>query len=203
MPKLGNNKNSKKKGGKRNSLWALRMFFITLIISIIFSIISQRAFATAGNLILPLSIILIIILIGVIFDIIGIAVTSAPERPFVSMSAQKIRGAKEALILIKNADLVSNFCNDVVGDVCGIISGAAGSMLVLKMVSMGLSLDTLGILISSLIAALTVGGKAFGKSLAISNSQSITHGVGYMLSFFKAKGFKNKKNNGPAKKKEA
>jgi len=118
-------------------------FFITFIISIIFSIVSQKTFSSSGNFLLPLSIIFIIILIGVIFDIVGIAVASTPETPFLSMSSKKIKGAKQALNLIKNADIVSNFCNDVVGDICGIVSGAAGSMLVLKMVRVGFSPDVL------------------------------------------------------------
>ena len=203
MPKLGKTKNNKKKSGKRNKLWALKIFFVTLFISFIFSIVSQKTFSTSSNLLLPLSIILIIILIGVIFDIIGIAVASAPETPFVSMSAKKIRGAKQALNLIKNADLVSNFCNDVVGDVCGIISGAAGSMLVIRIISIGINPDLLTIIISSLIAAMTVGGKALGKSLAINNGQQIIYSVGYLLSFFSPKYSKQKKNNGAASKKEA
>ena len=185
MPNLGKTKKiNKKKNAKRNKYWALKISFVTLIISIIFSIISQKAFSLSNNLLLPLFVILIIILIRVIFDIIGIAVTAASETPFISMSAKKIRGAKQALMLIKNADLVSNFCNDVVGDICGIISGAAGSMLVIKVMSIGLKPDALTILISSLIAAMTVGGKALGKSLAINNGQQIIYGVGYLVSLF-------------------
>ncbi len=204
MPKSGKTKrNNKKNNGRRSMFWAIKMFVTTLVISIIFSIISQETFSTSTSLLLPLSTIFIIILVGVIFDIIGIAVASTSEVPFVSMSAKKIRGAREALSLIKNADLVSNFCNDVVGDVCGIISGAAGSMLVLKMVSIGIKSNILGIVISSLIAAFTVGGKALGKGLAIGRSQEIIYGVGYLLSIFTTKDFKQKKNNVMAKRKEA
>lgn len=203
MPKSGKTKNNRKKSGKRNKLWALRMFFITLFISFIFSIVSQKTFSSSNNLLLPLSTIIIIIMIGVIFDIIGIAVTSVSEAPFVSMSAKKIRGAKQALKLVKNADLVSNFCNDVVGDICGIISGAAGSMLILRIISNGKSLDLLTIIMSSLIAALTVGGKALGKSLAINNGQKIIYSVGYLLSFFSMQSLKQKKNSRTAGKKEA
>lgn len=143
--------------------------------------------SNSNNIIFPLFIILFIILIGVIFDIIGIAVAAASEVPFISMASKRIRGARQALQLIRNADLVSNFCNDVVGDICGIISGAAGSMLILRIGTNGLKLDALNILISSLIAALTVGGKAFGKSIAMNKSQEIIWKVGYFLSLFSSK----------------
>ena len=61
--------------------------------------------------------------LGIVFDIIGVAVTAADERPFHSMAAHKTPGAREALGLIRRANKVSSFCNDVVGDICGIISG--------------------------------------------------------------------------------
>lgn len=194
MPKINKNKqNTKKKNMKRHKFWVVKIFIATLMISAIFSIASQNILSASDNLILPLFIIILIILIGVIFDIIGIAVTSAPKTPFISMSAKKVRGAKQSLYLIKNADLVSNFCNDVVGDICGIISGAAGSMLVLKMFFSGLNPDILAALMSGLIAAMTVGAKSLGKSLAISNSKQIIYGVGCFLSFFSREGSKVKR----------
>ncbi|HHZ13022.1 MAG TPA: hypothetical protein GX394_03795 [Clostridiales bacterium] len=193
---------TKKKNDKSKNHWVLKIFFVTFVISIVFSIVSQKTFSSSANFLLPLSIIFIIILIGVIFDIIGIAVTSTPETPFLSMSSKKIKGAKQALNLVKNADIVSNFCNDVVGDICGIVSGAAGSMLVVKMVRVGFNPDMLTILISSLIAAITVAGKAMGKSLAINKGQQIVYSVGYLLSFFSANSSSKDKNNRITKRKE-
>ena len=55
------------------------------------------------------------ILLGIVFDIIGVAVTAADERPFHSMAAHRTPGAREALGLIRKANKVSSFCNDVVG----------------------------------------------------------------------------------------
>ncbi|NLJ41674.1 MAG: hypothetical protein GX352_08720 [Clostridiales bacterium] len=195
MPSPENYKNKTKKGRRKHGIWALYMFLITLFISFAQSILFQKAFSTTNNILLPLIIILIIILIGVIFDIIGIAVASAPKTPFVSMSSKKIRGSRQALNLIKSADLVSNFCNDVVGDICGIISGAAGSMLVFKIVYLKLNPDFSSIVISSIIAAITVGGKSIGKSLAINKSKEIIYSVGYLLSFFDVKNKKSRSNS--------
>lgn len=201
MPKstVAKSNNNKKKNAGGDKSRAFKMFFVTLIVSVLFSVISQKTFTASENILVPLLTILIIILIGVIFDIIGIAVTATPETPFVSMSAKKIRGAKEALRLIKNADVVSNFCNDVVGDICGIISGSAGGMLVIRISTLGLKPDYMTIILSSLIAGVTVGGKAFGKGIAINNGQEIVHSVGYLLSFLA----KPSKKDKSMKKKEA
>src|SRR5690606_29645414 len=149
-------------------------------------IFSEMFVRNMQNTFLALLAILFIIFIGVIFDIIGIAVAAAEEVPFLSMASKKIKGANQALILIRNASQVSSFCNDVVGDICGILSGSAGTILVAKLVITGKSLDEtfLSIVISSLIAALTVGGKAFGKSFAMENSQKILLYVGRVLYLF-------------------
>ena len=84
------------------------------------------------NVVFAFLILIIIIFIGILFDIIGVAVTAADEPPFHAMSANKQKGSKEAVILIRNADIVSNFCNDVIGDIAGTLSGAAGATLVYR-----------------------------------------------------------------------
>ena len=68
-------------------------------------------------------ILLVIVMVGIIFDIIGVAVTSADEKPFHSMAARKVPGSQEAIKLLRNAERVSSICNDVVGDICGVVSG--------------------------------------------------------------------------------
>ena len=70
----------------------------------------------------PLSVLFIylfFIFLGILFDIIGVAVTSSDDKIFHSMSARKVRGAKVAVKFHKNAEKVSSFCCDVVGDICG------------------------------------------------------------------------------------
>ncbi len=184
-------KNGGKNGGKnfdkakkKRKFWVVKIFILTFFIAIVFSLASNAVMNNL-NLWMALVAIAIIVLIGVVFDAVGIAITAASNVPFVSMASKKIRGASEALQLIKNADQVSNFCNDVVGDVCGIISGSAGIILFLRIASLGRTLNRpfLSIIISSLIAALTVGGKAFGKAIAIRNSQRIVHITGILLSY--------------------
>ena len=102
-----------------------------------------------------------LIALGIIFDIIGVAFTSCDEKPFVAKSAKKMGKARRALVLIKKADVVANVCNDVIGDICGIVSGAVGTAIVVKILgsSPTTSEFVLTIAVSALTAAFTVGGK--------------------------------------------
>lgn len=161
-----------------NVKWIITIFLSTVVISALFSTVSNALLGEA-TLIAAFFILLAIILIGIIFDIIGVAVTAADPKPFHSMAAHKEPGAKEALKMLKNAEKVSSFCNDVVGDICGVISGtASASIVVLMMTGMG-SLSGISrvveIAMAALVSGLTVGGKAIGKSFAMGQSTKIVH----------------------------
>ncbi len=137
------------------------------------------------NLAMAFVILITFVLIGILFDVIGVAVTSANETPFHSLSSQKIRGAKEAVRLIRNADRVGSFCNDVIGDIVGIISGSATTVIVAMIISSGINITNfaLTVVMTALVAALTIGGKAAGKRLAIDKSNSIVFFVGKVISY--------------------
>ena len=124
-----------------------------------------------------------IVLIGIIFDIIGMAVASADEKPFHSMAARRVVGAHEAIALLRKAERVSSICNDVIGDVCGVVSGAAAATIASRVLSnFEFSWpDMITLLMSSLVAGLTVGGKALGKRFAIDSCTSIVHIVGRII----------------------
>ena len=122
---------------------------------------------------------------GIFFDIIGVAVTAASEVPFHSMASKKIPGAKISIKLVRNADKVSNFCNDVIGDVCGIVSGSIGAFIASKILHDIGYISIFDALIGSLIAALTVAGKALGKNFAIVNSNAIIFNVSKIIYIFK------------------
>lgn len=134
----------------------------------------------------------IFILLGIIFDIVGVSVTAASTAPFHSMASKKEPGASEALRLIRNAEKVSSICNDVVGDISGIISGTTSALIVAKLMT---DLTTENVLIqlgiSALVTGATVGGKAVGKTLAINNSTRIVLDVGKLI-HLKNKLFKKK-----------
>lgn len=130
-------------------------------------------------------ILLAIVLIGIIFDIIGVAVTSADEKPFHSMAARKVPGGLEAIRLLRNAERVSSICNDVVGDICGVVSGSASATIAAQVLrNFDFSWPQMvSLLMSALVAGLTVGGKAVGKTFAINSSTQIVSGVGRMIHF--------------------
>ena len=164
---------------------AIKIFLVSLIISAGVSVICNL-FLTDMGIIPAVIVVVALILIGIIFDIIGVAFASCDEKPFIAMSAKRIKKAQRALVLLKMADTVSNVCNDVVGDICGIVSGAAGSAIVIKIVSLSPDASKLvwTIVISSFIAAFTVGGKRLGKSYAMRNNIKIVEIVGGLLSVF-------------------
>lgn len=159
---------------KSNRRWVLVITLWTFILSMCVSIVSESILRNF-NIILAFISLIIVVIFGVFFDIIGIAVTASDEKTFHSMAANKIREAKYAVKLVRNAGRVSNFCNDVIGDISGIISGAAGTIIVMKLANeIELSGITLiSVIMTGLIASLTVGGKAIGKELAINKSDRI------------------------------
>ncbi len=169
-------------------LAALKIFIITLIVSAGVSVVANLFLEDMG-LIPAIVVVIVLILLGITFDIIGVAFTSCDEKPFIAMSAKKMPKATRALKLIKKADVVANVCNDVIGDICGIVSGAGGTAIVVKILSGSPELPeiVLTTAISALTAACTVAGKMYGKSYAIKNNIKIVETVGSVLSIFDKK----------------
>lgn len=159
---------------KRNDVrWIIRITIIAFLITLFFSGTSEMVMKNV-NVIFGIFIIIFFIIIGVIFDMVGIAVASADEKPFHSMASKQVRGAKTGVMMIKNAEKVSAFCNDVIGDICNIMSGSAGIVIAGNLsINNSLNFAPTILLITSLIAATTIGGKAMGKSLAINKSEVI------------------------------
>ena len=165
-----------------NWKWVLTITALSFFISVSMSYLSNEALAQVNNII-AFIILLMFIALGILFDIIGMAATSATEKEFHSMASRRVSGAREAVWLSRNAEKVSSICNDVVGDIAGIISGATGAVIVSNIT---IGLPPLGTLVVSmtvtgLIAALTIGGKAIGKGLGIRFSVRIVHTAGRVL----------------------
>jgi len=159
----------------------------TFIVSIIIFIASEFLLRSVAFL-LGLIFLLVIILVGILFDIIGTAVAAAEESALNAKAAKKVPGAREGVYLIKNADKVANFCNDVIGDICGTVSGAIGAALVFQVLASHPTWNDLFLssVMGGLVAALTVGGKAYGKSFAIGNSTEIIFFTGKLLKRIKS-----------------
>ena len=156
--------------------WVIQSFVITFILSVIFSYVSTNGVSNL-SLIPAILILVLVILIGIFFDIIGVAVTVANEEEFHAKATKKVKGSKDSIKLIKNAPKVANICADVIGDICGVLSGAISALIAVKITEQfGLN-NNLQFLLSALVSALTVGGKAIGKEIANKNSTKIVHAV--------------------------
>ena len=170
---------------KNNYKWVIQLAIMAFVISFGFSFISEISLKKA-NLIVSIIVVLLFIFLGIIFDMIGVAITTADEAPFHSMSSRnKIKAAKVAVKLKKNADKMSSFCNDVIGDICGIISGSAGVVIATNVAEVtGISLIYATLITTALIAALTIGGKGYEKAFAISKSNDILYSFAKVISIF-------------------
>ena len=173
----------------KKTKWIIIVTILAFILSIIMSIASSLIL---NNVSLTIAIIgtLIFILLGVIFDIIGVAATCGDITVFNSMSARKIKEGKSGVFLVKNNSKVSSICCDVVGDVCGIVSGASGIAIVtILSETTKINILLLTGIVSAIISSLTIGGKAIGKEYAIKKSTEILTIVAKFLSIFKSKNF--------------
>lgn len=173
-----------KKERNKTIRWVVTIFIVTIFISALISLISDEIMAVSG-ITVAFCILLAIVFIGIIFDVIGVAVTSADEKPFHSMAARKVPGSIEAIRLLRNAERVSSICNDVIGDICGVVSGSASATIAAQMLQKfeftwpGM----VSLLMSALVAGLTVGGKALGKTFAINSCTAIVSNVGKVIYF--------------------
>ena len=162
--------------------WVITIFFITILVSGVISLGSEELMANS-NMAVAFLILFAIVMLGIVFDVIGVAVTSADEKPFHSMAARKVPGAQEAIQLLRNAEKVGSICNDVVGDICGVVSGSASATIAAQILTnFEFTWPRLvSLVMSALVAGLTVGGKAIGKSFAINSCTTIVHGVSRII----------------------
>ena len=176
---------SSKRQQKQALRWALTIFLVTIAVSATISFVSGEVM-DRSSMAVAFLILLVIVAVGIVFDIVGVAVTSADEKPFHSMASRRVSGAREAIRLLRNAEKVSSICNDVVGDICGVVSGAASATIAARaIVYLDFSwpqLVSLGM--SALVAGLTVGGKAIGKTVAMNSCTEIVFLVGQILATF-------------------
>ncbi|WP_138415875.1 hypothetical protein [Aquibacillus sediminis] len=182
--------------------FSLSIAVITFVLAAIFSVVSSSVLSGVSSII-GLVIVFAIVLLGVVFDMLGIAATAADEVPFHAMAAEKVNGAKQAIAIVRNADRFASFCNDVIGDISGVISGTASAIVVLQIANGFGHSDgspfqiTLSVILTSLVAALTVGGKAVGKFFGIHSSTKIIFFAAKVIAIlednFKIKILTNKK----------
>jgi hypothetical protein len=160
--------------------------FITFFIALLASLGSEFLVRMVNSVVMAIMLLLAIIFLGIFFDIIGTAATAADLPPFNAKAAKKVLGAQQAVKIIHNNDVVANFCNDVVGDIAGTLSGAVGAGIILNLsTQLGIAdLILSGSVMTSMIAAITVGGKAIGKNVAVNNANRIIFRVAVILAFW-------------------
>jgi len=174
------------KNSKKKNYWPLKITVAAFIISILIGMMTN-AFIDKVELLVSFVILLLVIFLGIIFDIIGISVTISEETPFHSRSTRGYKGGREAIKLIRNADKVSSFCNDVIGDIAGVISGGLAAAIAVNIFKTQtlLSAALLNLLLTAIVSALTVGGKAIGKGIAIKHGEDIVLRVSLVVYYFK------------------
>ncbi len=188
MRKIDFNVEIQSKKNAKSKRWLVHIFLISLVLSLVFALLSQIILDKA-NLFFAVCLIIILIFVSVVADFVGVAVTACSIRPLLEQVERKTFGAKMALSIVKKADKTSSICSDVIGDICSILSGAGGVSITMQIVSSfpSVSYLVLSLLINALLASLSIVGKAVGKTYALNNSLKIVLRVGKCFSFFHRK----------------
>ena len=165
--------------------WTLIVLVLSFLLSVFFSFITSVAMQSL-TIFFAFVLLFAIICVNIIFDMVGTAVQSAEEKPFHSLAARRVKGAKESITVIRHAPQLANMCCDVIGDIAGIISGATTALIVTELVAM-FSLKGMlpSLILTGLVGALTIGGKAMCKGISMQNGNAIVFLVGKMMYFFK------------------
>ncbi len=167
---------------KTNHKWVIQVTLLSFMISVFLGVVTSTV-VNDLNIIISLAVLILVILLGILFDIIGLAVATATEVPFHAKSTKRHVGAKESIKLIRNAEKVSSFCNDVIGDISGVISGGLAASIV---VNIGKALPfvntfLLSLLLTAIVASMTIGGKAYCKPIAMTESYAIVEKCGIFI----------------------
>lgn len=176
---------SNKNSSKSSKHWLIKVFLITFILSLAFNSLSTEVVENA-NILTSFLILVAVVLVGILFDLVATAVTAADEAPFHAKAADKKKGAKQSVKLVKNADKVSSFCADVIGDICGVLSGATSALISVSLSNLwGLKdITIVTMIVTATVTAITVWGKAIGKHLAIEKANDIIESIGKILATF-------------------
>lgn len=180
--KPSHGKNDAKKKKKRN-LWPLKAMLISFGLAFLVNVGSELVL-NGAQLWLASVLTVAILALGVFFDMIGTAATSCDVQPFFAMASRKVKGAKTAVKLSKNSDVVSSVCCDIVGDICGIVSGVCAAAIATKLIAGNNADFWITVAIYALISTATISLKALGKGIAVNKANGIVFNVAKILSIF-------------------
>ncbi len=182
-------KKQQQKQKKKNAVnvgWTVKAFVFALLLSVLLALASSELLINI-NIFASLLVLVFFVLLGVAFDIIGIAVTAAEEKSFHSMAAHKVKAGRVAIDLIRRADMVSSICNDLIGDISGVVSGAVAAAIAVRLFTSNEYEFWLSALLTGLVSAFTVGSKAAGKGIALKHSNRIVYFVACIVGVFRRK----------------
>lgn len=186
---------------KKYFRWPLIVLVLSFSLSMAFGVLSEVALNGAG-IAISVVVIVVFLIIAIITDMIGVAIASCDIKNFRAMASRKVRGAKEAIMLYKHADMVSSIFADILGDICSILSGAAGAAVTTRLITSAMS-DFIGVVVASLvsavIASLLIFGKALMKRYSMNHSDKIILIIGKILSIFHRQKPKKSKNKNDKK----
>lgn len=186
---------------KKYFRWPLIVLVLSFSLSMAFGVLSEVALNGAG-IAISVIVIVVFLIIAIITDMIGVAIASCDIKNFRAMASRKVRGAKEAIMLYKHADMVSSIFADILGDICSILSGAAGAAVTTRLITSAMS-DFIGVVVASLvsavIASLLIFGKALMKRYSMDHSDKIILIIGKILSIFHRQKPKKSKNKNDKK----
>lgn len=176
---------------KINHKWTVIVTILAFVLSVLFSLITAGADEMGS--VFALIILLVIVLLSILFDMLGMAISTASEAPFHAMATRRIPGAKESIKIIRNAQQLSSLCNDVIGDIAGIISGAmAGALVVGLSYLLNANKSVLSLVLTGIVGAAMIGGKAAGKGIALLHNNTIVFLLGKLV-YYVCAPFRRKK----------
>ncbi len=190
---LNNQKDSKKKPKQKKKripewlVWGLTVLFLSFVLTCVFSFLTEISINEDSPAYICVIVLLILLILNIGCDVLANAIISCKVDAFHAMASNKIKGAKRAVTFCCNATKLSSIFADVIGDICGIVSGAAGAVLGIIIAGDGGATIKLvsAIGVSAVIGALTVGGKAIFKHFAIKYNKQIVFGFARFTTFFK------------------
>ena len=183
---------TKKKKQKKKMMppwlsWGLGVLFLSFALTVLFSFLTEISI-NKSPIYVCIIVLIVLLIVNIGCDMLANAILTCQPTAFHAMASNKIKGAKRAVTLCKNATKLGSIFADVIGDICGIVSGAAGTVLVVY-IATNTNGDIWEIVasigVSAVIGALTVGGKAICKHFAIKYNKQIVFGFAKFLTLFK------------------
>ena len=167
--------------------WGLSVLFLSFGLTVLFSFLTEISLK-CRTVYLCVIVLIVLLFFNIGCDMIANAIITCQPDAFHAMASNKIKGAKRAVTLCKNATKLGSVFADVIGDICGIVSGAAGAVLVVYIAAIAdgnIWEIVSSILVSAVIGALTVGGKAIFKHFAMKYNKQIVFSFAKFTTFFK------------------